>query len=555
MFGKILGAVGGVAGAIASNKASKRAAKQAELDRQARLETERQVLQRADQVMSFGQRAYDNELALLDYVKDQNAYNQWAAQDQTNYGRRVANQQRRQLLGERQFDIGRMATEDEALSRERARRLEAAGRNADITQSERDFAIQQLLREQGVAADERAFDIGRLYDDQARLEDERDFGIGELRNVQQIAQDERDFDISRLNENQSRKDAERAFQIEEYYRQRGQATDERNYDIGQRELMRAATDRLSSALSSTLTSLGPRQTPEFLGRADIEDEVYRREGTANALMDKIIDRTASVNEADLIRSGMDRSTTGNAKRAAMAARLAPELQKLQDDARSEAIRYVTGVNDSLRMPGEFDRASRMAALDETGKAYGSALDYYGRLPEVRSAVSAGPSFSSVGSSIYDRDIASAGNFRAPVEIGSTISNRSLTSQLGRSGPVDIRSGVYGGLEIDYGTGLSARNPSSAANFSPYNTGASFNFQLPNMSQSSGFFQQAGSMMGGLVTASGAAAQSSATNAATAAQGAGGAFANAITQVGALGDKLWPNLGKKTGASPSSGTNS
>jgi hypothetical protein len=605
VFGAILGLAGSVIGGIASGNAAKRQAQAAERDAQLRRQTEQEQLGLARDQFDFGKTVINREFQRADFADDQFRRNAALELAQRNYGRSITDENRRIAASDRQFDINRQGQLDQRAQAEYDRRRSEIENNRLITGNERERALQeleiarqtairerqfdvdQLTRDQGIAASERDFGIEQLMRARDTADAERQFKINELRNNQSISESERQTaldalyaeqeqarqeraeDEMRLREAQSGKQDERAFQLAEYQRARQQALDERNYDIGQRQTQMDAINRMTGALESAYSSLGPLDPTRTLGQADIDAEAARREQVASDDFNRIIDRTASTNEANLIRSGIDQATPATDARSAVASQLAPQLAQLRENARSEAIKYVAGVNDQLRLPAELEMARRQSILRDVQSTYAPGVDAMRGLLNVRSA-NEGPQFNAVDTGVYDRnvqsatgvrgplqvgsgvfqmDVGSANDFRAPVNIGTSIVNRNVGSANDFRSPIDINSGVYSSGEASLGTGMADNFDVSRTNLvNPYDNSGAYQYNPASIPSGSNIMGNAGSMFSGVLNSANNQANNSQNRAVAAANQAGGAIGGALTK-GAdfLGGVLDRTFAKKSSA--------
>jgi hypothetical protein len=589
-FGAILGLAGSAIGAIGSMGAARSAATASMYDAQQRRLTERETLGLARQQMGIGQDLLNREFGMIDRYNDIYGRNAALELNQRDYGRAMTADFQRTQQAERLAELDRLGLLDSRAATEYERRRTEIANNRSITaaeraralqeldraqqiamqerqfqlgnfsqdrltaQQERDFAIAQMERSRATAADERSFNVGELRRNQNIRSTERETALRALEREQQLAQSERNTDAQQLAQAQATRQQERSFQIDEYRRSREQAMSERDYDIGQRAMQQQAIDRMSQALESAYSSLPELQQTRTLGEGDIAAEAARREQVTADDFNRIIDRTASVNEADLIRRGIDRATPANDSRAAIASQLAPQLAQLREQARSEAIRYVAGVNEQLKLPAELEQARRQAILRDVQAAYGARVDGMRTLGNVRSA-NDGPQFDSVGSAMYDRalasavgvrgpldvgsgvytqDIGSANNFSAPISIGSGILDRNITSANSYQTPLTVGSAAYGSAESDLGYGLfNSTGPQRSSQVQPYGGSGAYNYSMPSMSSGASVMSGASGLFNNVLTSRGNAADASDRRAGQAAAGAGAAITNFATQAGSL----------------------
>lgn len=591
-FSAAMGLAGSAIGAIAGLGAAKAQAEAAMYAAQQQRLTEESMMELSRQNMGIGLDILRRETAQQQYAYDRNAENQALALDQRNYGRNLVAMDRERAIQERNFQIERIRELDYASQVEFERRLASMQNNASITKSERERAIQEMQRAQQIAAQERQAQIAWLEEDRARAERERTEALDYLNYNRDLARDERRFDIGQLERGQSiasseraqalgfledsrqraaaeretdlfnfnraaeQRRSERGFQESEYRALRAQAMAERAFDIERRNQVDQATARYGDALSAALESMGPARQVAYLGEDAIAQEVARRERVAVDDINQMADRVASINEANLIRSGVDQSTRATAERADITDRMAQEMARAREAARSEAIRYIAGVNDQLRLGEDQDRSRRAQTLQETANVYGVPVEMLMRAPQVSSALS-GPSIGEVGSAVYDRGIQSANNFDSPLavntanynmgvgsaanysgplNVGSTLLNRSFSSANDYRNPLDVGSAAYSFLDQDMGTGTSGVfQYQSGIGSQPFNNSGEFNFQLPQMTSAGALFSGANAGMASILQNQGVNARYADQNAQIAGMVGGRQFTDFTKNLGAFLD--------------------
>lgn len=601
-FSAAMGLAGSALGAIGSMGAAKAAAEAAMYESQQRRLSEQAMMELSRQQLGMGADILRREQAQQEYAYGLNSVNQALALNQRDYGRQLVAMDRERAIQERNVQIERVRELDYAAQVEFERRLAAMQANATITASERERAITEMQRAQQIAAQERAQQIAWLEEDRARAERERTEALDYLNFNRDIARDEREFDINQLQRSQGiaaseRRQAlgyledardraarerdtdlfnfnraseqarsERAFQESEYRAMRAQAMAERAFDIERRNQIDAATSRYGDALSAALESMGAPRQVNYLGEDAIAAEAGRREQVAIDDINQMADRVASINEANLIRGGVDQSTRATAERGDITARMAEEMAKAREAARSEAIRYIAGVNDQLRLGEDQDRTRRAQTLQETANVYGVPVEMLMRSPQVASALN-GPSFNQVGSAVYDRGIQSANNFdsplavdsanfnmnvgsagdyQGPLGVNSTLLNRNFGSANDYRLPLDVRSAAYGSLEGDLGLGMTnVTGYQSGIGPTAFGDSGMFNFTLPQMTSAGSFFQGANSGFGSILNSRAISERDAAARAGNAAYGAGQAFTGFAKEAGSFLGGLFGSGAQRT----------
>jgi hypothetical protein len=593
-FAAALGLAGSAIGAVSGIIGANSQARAAMYDAQQRRLTEIDQTNLARQQMGYGYDAMQREYQMAEYIKALNERNAGYALDERTYGRNITESQQARAIADALYDRDRVGQMDTRTAAEYERRRQEINNNKLLTGNERQRALQELERAQQIALSERNFDINRLNTDTATRQSEREQALQLLLQNRDQAQTERGFDIDQLRLNQrlrggerqvaleqlqreqallagernqdfanfndarAQRQAERDFQVSEYRNDRSIAAGERQDDIASRALARSATDRMSSALEQALASLGPMQETRLLGEADINAEAARREGTAVSDIDRLATRVASVNEGNLIRKGIDSSTTGDLSRAAITAQIAPEYAKARDAARSEAVRYVSGINDNLKLAPELERLRREQTLRDIQSAFQPTVQAYSNQPNVRSAL-AGGDFNNIDSAAYDRsissaagargpldvnsavytqDVASASNYRGPLDVNSGVLDRTIGSANDYRGPLDVNSAVYGNSTDDLGFGMANQLASRTQNIAPYNGSATYNYAQPNLPSGSSILSGSNSIFNGVMSSRANSADRSMDRASLASGAAGAAVGDFFTRGGSFLDDLF-----------------
>lgn len=396
--------------------------------------------QRDERTMMYGlafdaQKKQDERNAEL---RQWELYSRQQAQAERAYQMQESERYAEQLLAERQFDIERQVRADQEAARIQAFRLEQMLQNQRLAGEERAFAIEQLERAQSIASAERAEDLKLFYTNQAKAEIQREFMMGNFREAQNIAREDQ------------------------------------NRDLAVRDRITGQIDRLQGTVQAAYDSMGDAPTVERLTKADIDNEIARRTAQYTSDVDRAADRVASINEADLIRGGMDRSTTGTAARGEIAGRLADEYQTARDRAYDDALKFITGQSSAMTSNVNDIMANRGAILSEVGGVGGIGLDALSNLPGVTSRMVGLDAARLVGDGVYDRSIVSANNYSSPVGIGSGIYDSSYYTLTPGMSEYDVRSsGAYNRAS---GIGSAMTNP---VNLAIENPGTYFGYAANN----------------------------------------------------------------------------
>ena len=388
MFSAILGLAGTL---YSANQASKQASAARQLQ-MAQMEQQRQF-QNANFLLA--QDANRERREQNQYLQQIEALNRRLAGQEREFQMSELDNFKRALLKERSEDIERQILQDKEAARLSTFRLEQLLKGQDISEQERAFAIQQLELARATAAGERDEELRRFLQDRATAQIERDFLV-------KMALDAQD-----------------------------QARLERAEGMAVRDQILNQILGLQNAVTQTASQLGyvPQTTP--LTQADVDAEIARRVDQNIAAVDRAAEKVASVGEAGLIRQGMDVSTKGQDVRGQIAERLAGEYSKATDKAYDDALRYISGREQAFgtNVNNIFNQRKNMLA--ETAGIAGTGLSQLANLPSAPSALSGYNYARMIPSSIINRSIGSANDFRAPVSIGSAIYNNPalMTSNL------------------------------------------------------------------------------------------------------------------------------
>lgn len=366
----------------------------------------------AQQQFALGQSQLQRELAQEEYIRGINAQNRNLLFQE--YQTRLNSQleRRGQAQRERGYVLDRQIKSDRDAASRQAFQLEAYLKNKDIASDEREYAKGLLEEQKRIASGERDDDMRRYYEERRMAVDERNFAIQQMQRSQDIARRERQDDAS----------------------------------IRDSVLNRAVN--LQGTMDATLRSLGTAPEVPRATREDIANEVALRENTAMSDVDRAVSRVASVNEASLIKAGMDNSSLAHERRAEIAARSGLEYAKARDAARDSAIKYVSGVQNELMEGYGADMQRRWQVLTEAGNVGSAGLNIMTNLKPLRSENDYRAPVQ-VGTGVYARNTRSANSYQAPVQLGTALYDRfnggtSLGDFLGPAtiaGMFDINAGT------------------------------------------------------------------------------------------------------------------
>lgn len=377
MIGSIMGGLSAGAGLLSGIMGNNQAQRQ--LEYQYRMHQEQMQLQMALAQMAQGRQDEENA-----YQRRWEDFNRWQAGQERDFALGELRDYQDRLLGERQYEIDRQVEMDREAARQQA------------------FQLEQYLEQKGLAREER------------------EWAQQQLEYVKQVAAGEREEDIRRFYEDRITADAERDWYIQQYMSAQSQAYDERAYDMAYRDRMLETVDGTRAGLQQMLEALGAAPELDTLTREDFEAETQRRQDLYQSDVDRAAQAVASANEADLMRSGLDESTVGTDRRGQIAERLSHEYQNARARAYNDALSYVSGQSEAIGSSAAREMQQRAAMLGEMSGVNAYGLEAMMGMPQISSAMSPYGMVAGSPTAILDRNLASAGNFMAPVPIGSQI---------------------------------------------------------------------------------------------------------------------------------------
>jgi hypothetical protein len=568
MFSSIMSGLGVLNSFIGGNRASN-----------AQESAAAQQAAQAERNYQLGLRQLEMQQEENEYQREMEKYNRAIRENERAFGEGELTEYKDRLVAERMQGVERQLKEDRSAARLREFNLSQLLRNQQISGEERARAIAEMEEAQSIARGERDEERREYLSRKATAQAEQQFRMEEYSNASSTAASERAFEIEQMLRNQNIKGDERAqaldmlaeakatagFESERDYQnfleakatraserrdglnifERGMdtAAAERQDIVNQRNAISQAVDSLRTGLRGTQRGLQDIPDVQMITDADIRGEIDRRTTENLSDVDRAATAVASVNEADLIRSGMDASTTGTAKRGDIAARLSQEFSNARSRAYNDALGYISGKQGVYGNDINQVMKSRQAQLDEEmGIGRAGIQDMIG-LPTAPSANSALQFYNSVPTAAYDRAIGSANNFDAPLQVGSSIYDANIgsanaamgymptgTANIGfnigsGAGPRDMRgmgSSIYDSINI--GTGLGDyRAPSSAATVAGLNLGSAVSTPYQMSFDPSSYFSASNSGYDNIANNATSRYNSAATNSAN----AGEAFGRSI----------------------------
>lgn len=343
--------------------------------------------------------------------------------EENNYRRLIEQQNRSQMAQERQFQLGEYNKSSEQIKSEREYMLSRQIMADQEAAKQKQFALEEYLQNKNLAASERKQALDALAEAKA------------------IAKGERNDDLKRYYQNQQQRLDERDFSMRQYQTMQDRLVGERQYDIAGRNKVEGRLDSLYQTLQRTRAGMGDMPTVRQFTEADFANEEARRRDLGMRMVDRAADKVASINEANLIRSGIDSGNAGVNKRAEITAQISDLYERSAMQARDEAMRYITGVQNSLYAGYDKELARRQAMLGEVGGVESTGISQLMQLKDPRSAVS--NDYMQLPSGVYDRGILSANNYNAPMQINSAIT-AAPNLPMGMANTLSIPSGVNSG---------------------------------------------------------------------------------------------------------------
>ena len=130
---------------------------------------------------------------------------------------------------------------------------------------------------------------------------------------------------------------------------------------------------MQAALDSTAAGLGFVPMIDPVTQAEIDAQTAQFTQDYMGDVDRAADRVASVNEANLIRRGIDESTPRTARRAEVAERIAGEYNQARRRAANDALAYVTGSSKAQSDSIANLMAQRKGILGEAANVAGASI--------------------------------------------------------------------------------------------------------------------------------------------------------------------------------------
>lgn len=360
-------------------------------------------------MMMMGMDAQERENELYDYYMGVNDQNQQLVLDQMNYARDWVQQNRDFLLSEQEYEKYRISEADQMAAKERERQL------------------------------------NKLINDEQVSKEERQRALEELDYVRSIAQGEREYDVRQYEADQMTAQLEYQYRMQEYERMMGIASEERQFIIDRQERILSEAGIIGDEMDRVMAQFGDYTPPKRYTEADVERTNSQFLSDYMADADRAAEKIASVNEAGLIRNGVDMSSTGDSsRRELLQEQITPLYNRARIQARNDALSYITGLQTNEIEAAKADLAARSGVMDEVMKREGMTLAALQGLGDPASARIS--DYLQMGSSVISpRNLASAGSYSSPLDIRSAILNRDLAgiAELGMSSALGASTSAAG----------------------------------------------------------------------------------------------------------------
>lgn len=432
--------------------------------------------QAGSDLFGLGRDRYGIEDQLIQLAMATNARRDDMAYDYMNYARDWQDQNRQQLLDERNYAQYRISQADKDNAAERARLLQNQLRNEQISAQERAFAEKQLAYAQEIARGERAYDVQRYEQDR------------------------------------STKESERRQQQDYFNAMWGMLQGERDYAIRRQENVLNQAQGVSDELGALWDRLGTPVEARRLTEKDLLDKQNQLADQYIGDVDRAVTRIASINEAGLMGRGVDRSSTGDAyRKRVLTEQAAPMYQQARTKAQADALQYISGLANTLH--GEEDQGFKYRA--------GLANEITGQLAplttmnQVASAPTATSyAYSQLPTGILERNLVSANNYQAPVAMGT---------------------GVYNAQAVNPSINPAYLSMLQSAASTPYaqTPGYETNYWMPNYTGAGNLYSTGGQMLGTNVSATGQMLGDLMKGQAGGGGGGGGGLGSILSGVGSI----------------------
>lgn len=338
--------------------------------------------------------------------------------EENDYNRRLEQNNRSQLQQERSWEKGEYEKYKQQLS------------------VEQQYMMDRQVAADRAAAQQRALALEEYTKNRNLAANEREYALAELKNAQAIAKGEHDEDLQRYYLNQQRLQGERGYAQSMYDKMNERLVSERGVEMDRRNKITGRLEEYQRALEKTYSELGDLPTVRRFTEQDIAAEEARRATRNMADVDRAAEKVASINEANLIRGGIDSGTAGAKKRAEITEQIAYLYDQARSRARDDALAYINGTQGVLNTGFDKEVARRGVALNEVGNVSSAGIEQLMNLPGLPSAVDY--NFFNIPSAGYDRQVVSANNYQSPLAVNSAIYDN-LNVPVGMANSIGIPS--------------------------------------------------------------------------------------------------------------------
>jgi hypothetical protein len=240
------------------------------------------------------------------------------------------------------------------------------------------------------------WELERIAYDDNLSEQERNFALNQLREEELIARRERDDEITRIGRADNTRVTEYAEREARLNADRAQRAAERAREVGIQDQILTGASQFRDDMRHLVDSLGSLTPPDLYGPDEIDRLTDRNMEALEGRMDRYVTKLMSEKEADLIRSGVDASSSAVGQRGDLMARVTPEVQAMISQAVRDATGEVEGKNKTLMDRFNALKAGQQDQFEKAAARGTAGLDIMARLNPATSAV-------------YDRDIGTAEN--------------------------------------------------------------------------------------------------------------------------------------------------
>ena len=340
--------------------------------------------------------------------------------------------------------------------------------------SERRDVIERQLMSDKEAARKSQFELEQYLQNRDLAQGERNEAMAALREAQAVASGERDEDKRRLLEDRAKSDIEREFVVEQYQQAQDTYAAERAEQNQFRDMLMGRIDSVQANSQDFASSLGMPMEVDPMTQGDVDAEYQTRADEYMSDVDRAAQGMASSAETTLVRRGMSDSTLAEDTRAQLTRQVADQYTKARRAAYDDATKYISGrqAMNSADRNAQMDR--RKYLVGENTSLEGMAMNGMLQLPGVASTTGQYNLLNAVPTGIYDRNVASANDYQAPIAIGTGIyDNLNVGSQLSgylntpsaaSAGYSQIQSGIYNPMSMSFGNAANSfSNASSMGN--------------------------------------------------------------------------------------------